>query len=445
MPSLCVRIHGVWYNLEHFAAVHPGGTRNLLLASGRDATAMFESHHTLMNRVYIDTVLARHRMANQDMQTLEEAAGIDTASDDFDWTETPFSREVKSEVRTYFQQLARSRGISVRHAIKATPPRWWMWGTLGVLYIAAVSQLIKGTLWGLFAAPVMAFIFGFSTFHETTHFALSPWPRLDQFLSYFFPFCSSPLSWQIQHVVGHHAYTNLSHRDPDVLHAPHVWRYHPDTPWEKAYLWQANVCNVITAWAVALVAGLTYENEKRMHRTRMYNEVVPLPPLSAARWSAHLATRIMTFVTMLGWPFALLHRHSLWYRLAFAVVPWLMVSLLFMANSQLTHLGHDAIRARHRGWYEHQVLTSQNFGSPTLFYLILSGGLCNQIEHHLFPTVNMCHYAAIQPIVQRLCRKYGIRYTNFPGYREAFASYFRHNSEMAFGSVQSETIEGRLF
>ena len=37
------RIRGEWYNLQSFD--HPGGPVAISLAMGRDATALFESHH----------------------------------------------------------------------------------------------------------------------------------------------------------------------------------------------------------------------------------------------------------------------------------------------------------------------------------------------------------------------------------------------------------------
>jgi fatty acid desaturase len=42
-----------------------------------------------------------------------------------------------------------------------------------------------------------------------------------------------------------------------------------------------------------------------------------------------------------------------------------------------------------------------------------TGGLNYQIEHHLFPRICSTHYPTIQPIVRRIARKHGVRYTSY--------------------------------
>jgi fatty acid desaturase len=60
-------------------------------------------------------------------------------------------------------------------------------------------------------------------------------------------------------------------------------------------------------------------------------------------------------------------------------------------------------------WAELQVKTTANFCSRSLFWNFVSGGLSNQIEHHLFPSTCHVHYTAIAPIVQKTCEEFGIK------------------------------------
>ena len=46
-----------------------------------------------------------------------------------------------------------------------------------------------------------------------------------------------------------------------------------------------------------------------------------------------------------------------------------------------------------------QIATSSNVGGSLLCHL--NGGLNYQIEHHLFPRVNHCHYPLIAPVVRQ--------------------------------------------
>jgi hypothetical protein len=65
-------------------------------------------------------------------------------------------------------------------------------------------------------------------------------------------------------------------------------------------------------------------------------------------------------------------------------------------------------------WAELQVKTTANFCSRSPFWNFISGGLSNQIEHHLFPSTCHVHYPAISPIVKKTCEEFGIKYHPFP-------------------------------
>ena len=54
--------------------------------------------------------------------------------------------------------------------------------------------------------------------------------------------------------------------------------------------------------------------------------------------------------------------------------------------------------------YDKQCATSSNLAGWWLCQL--NGGLNYQIEHHLFPGMNHCHYPTIAPIVRYVCKKF---------------------------------------
>jgi NADPH-dependent stearoyl-CoA 9-desaturase len=64
-------------------------------------------------------------------------------------------------------------------------------------------------------------------------------------------------------------------------------------------------------------------------------------------------------------------------------------------------------------WYLRQMLGTANFDAgPVLAFM--SGNLCYQIEHHLFPDLPSNRYAEIARRVRALCDKYDIPYTTGP-------------------------------
>ena len=61
-------------------------------------------------------------------------------------------------------------------------------------------------------------------------------------------------------------------------------------------------------------------------------------------------------------------------------------------------------------WYLRQMLGSANFhAGPVMAFM--SGNLCYQIEHHLFPDLPSNRYAEISVRVRELCDKYDLPYT----------------------------------
>ena len=64
----------------------------------------------------------------------------------------------------------------------------------------------------------------------------------------------------------------------------------------------------------------------------------------------------------------------------------------------------------HPEWYLRQMLGSANFHAGPLM-AFMSGNLCYQIEHHLFPDLPSNRYAEISERVKALCEKYDLPYT----------------------------------
>jgi NADPH-dependent stearoyl-CoA 9-desaturase len=74
-------------------------------------------------------------------------------------------------------------------------------------------------------------------------------------------------------------------------------------------------------------------------------------------------------------------------------------------------------------WYLRQMLGSANFhAGPVMAFM--SGNLCYQIEHHLFPDLPSNRYAEIGERVRELCEKYDLPYTTGPLLRQYSQSFW---------------------
>lgn len=112
--------------------------------------------------------------------------------------------------------------------------------------------------------------------------------------------------------------------------------------------------------------------------------------------------------------------------LFFSFYPVFVFSLLFMINTQITHIHENTAHSASSDWYKHQILTATNHSVYSSWAFHFSGGLNFQIEHHLFPNVNHEHLPEISHIVKRLCKQFRIPYIQHSGFGEAFSSFYDH-------------------
>jgi len=211
----------------------------------------------------------------------------------------------------HFTPEAERRGISVRQATKATPARWAMIVGLMGAFFATLPAYAGGAWWALVATPVLAWVVIANYWHDGLHFSLSCDWRVNATLPYLFPWLSSPWLWYghasssaavvlfrcllhrppsatthgatqraypvcvrnntrrpslaryHQHVIGHHCYTNVAHKDPDLAHAPQLMREHESIKWRPTHATQESWSRVLLVWSVAVGAGLQVRRCRR--------------------------------------------------------------------------------------------------------------------------------------------------------------------------------------
>ena len=490
LPTHPVRIHGSWYDASRFT--HPGGPVALQLGVGRDATVLFHAHHPLTDARRLQQLLAGMRVADAAAQAALDRAYPDALVPlpegyDFDLRAAaqrlglgpggaapspvdPFEADVKALVADYLAGEARRRGISPREAAKQPPERWALFWLLGALaLLGGVLPLYLGWPPAVLLGPTLLWVWQVNFFHDAAHFSISSDWRVNALLSYLAPWFSSPLEWYHQHVIGHHIYTNVPERDPDLYHSRLLWRFQRASKWLPAHAvmeWTTPLIWAVAVPSLALVRPLT------TRLSMSYNDCVRLWAVSPARLALHLLGRAATAAFVWGWPFAAFagRGYPLSTMLLFSLAPYPVFSLWFMLCSQINHHSVETSEARNANWYRHQVLTSQDVAPQSFLAFIVTGGLNLQIEHHLFPAVNHWHLRALQPKVrggwrprvrvraraslplplplpllshvhsrrpsrgpqvQALCKKHGVHYPISVSFAEAVGKIWAHMHELA--------------
>ncbi|WP_043656333.1 fatty acid desaturase family protein [Nocardia thailandica] len=214
--------------------------------------------------------------------------------------------------------------------------------------------------------------------------------------------------WRRAHNYSHHTYTNVLGKDEDLGFG--ILRMTRDEQWRPVHLIQP-LANLLLAatfeWGIALH---DWKIEKEITRTPIYQIDSEPNILFARKISTQVAKDFVLYPALTGraWKSTLEANatanlvRNLW---AYAVI--------FCGHfpDGAEKFTVEQLEGETQGeWYLRQMLGSANFSAgPAMAFM--SGNLCYQIEHHLFPDLPSNRYAEVAVQVRALCEKYDLPYT----------------------------------
>lgn len=74
----------------------------------------------------------------------------------------------------------------------------------------------------------------------------------------------------------------------------------------------------------------------------------------------------------------------------------------------------------------------------------ISGGLNHQIEHHLFPAMNIYLYPFISEIVEKTCQEFNLPYNNYETFAEAYVDMISYLKAMGQESFTPQSFKSQL-
>ncbi|MQY20007.1 fatty acid desaturase family protein [Nocardia macrotermitis] len=214
--------------------------------------------------------------------------------------------------------------------------------------------------------------------------------------------------WKRAHNYSHHTYTNVLGKDDDLGFG--ILRMTRDEQWRPIHLIQP---------LANLVLAATFEWGIALHDLKAEKEQLGVPPMQVlsepnkafARKAGRQVAKDFVFYPALsgpGWKRTMQANatanllRNLW---AYAVI--------FCGHfpDGAEKFTEEQFASETRGeWYLRQMLGSANFtAGPAMAFM--SGNLCYQIEHHLFPDIPSSRYPEISVQVRELCDKYDLPYT----------------------------------
>jgi NADPH-dependent stearoyl-CoA 9-desaturase len=219
---------------------------------------------------------------------------------------------------------------------------------------------------------------------------------------------SPTVHWKKSHNYIHHKYTNVVGLDDDIGYG--IMRLTRDQRWEK---WMIGnpvynfLLGTLFEWGVALHGVETTKwrkGEKTMGEMRkdlriigkkvgkqVGKDYIVFPALAGRNWKHTLGANAVANLIRNYWSY-------------------MVIFCGHFPDGAEKFTKEEFEQETHAEWYLRQMLGSANFhAGPTMAFM--SGNLCYQIEHHLFPDLPSNRYAEIAQRVQALCEKYDLPYT----------------------------------
>jgi fatty acid desaturase len=227
--------------------------------------------------------------------------------------------------------------------------------------------------------------------------------------------------WKHSHNFVHHKYTNVVGLDSDVGYGiMRVTRDHRWAPWMIGNPVYNLLLGTLFQWGVALHHVETDKIRKkektwaearkdlRIMGTKMGKQAgkdyIIYPALSGSNWKHTLKANAIANLIRNYWSY--------------------MVIFCGHFPDGAEKFTRESFEEETRGeWYLRQMLGSANFNAGPIM-AFMSGNLCYQIEHHMFPDLPSNRYAEIGVRVRALCEKYDLPYTTGPILRQYWQSFW---------------------
>lgn len=302
------------------------------------------------------------------------------------------------------------------------------------LYLIPFILILTVSMPGIFIIPLsilagigMAGI-GMSVMHDAAHGSSSKSKWLNNLLSStIYMIGGSVFTWNIQHNVKHHTFTNIDGYDEDIG-TKAIIRLSNSAPLKKIHRFQ--YIYAFFFYTLMTIAKLVND----FHQLLDYNKK-GLTKQQNGKPKGELAKLIIYktayMLLFLGLPI-LISGFSWWLVILGFLVMHLTAGGIMSIIFQMAHIAEEVEQPLpnidgniENEWAIHELHTTANFAKNNRILGWYIGGLNFQIEHHLFPNICHIHYRKISSIVEKTAHEFGLNYNMAPTFGAAVASHTR--------------------
>lgn len=421
-PEDCwVIVHEKVYDVTSFVPRHPGGNM-IWVKAGGDCTQLFDSYHPLRSQATLDKYY---------IGELERVPGdedkIITYNDDM--KKGKFYMDCKVAVERWFKDNKKDPRVHPEMYIKSFVILAGVAVCHYCSFFLTTSFLVSAVfaaLHGMWKAEI-----GVSIQHDANHGAYGKSRTFLHAMQLTLDAAgASSFMWRQQHVVGHHAYTNVDGIDPDIRCAPEkdIRRVNEHQPHEAYHPLQ----HIYLALAYGL---LSFKSCFADDFNAYFSGRIGWVKVAKFTWGEALAF----WGSKAAWAFYYLYLpakysvHDKYTVCALITITefitgWLLAFMFQVAHvvGEVRFFKLDKKSRLNLGWGESQLYSSADFAHGSKFWTHFSGGLNYQVAHHLFPGVCHCYYPDIAPVIMKVAKEHGLEYCVYPTFWSALAAHFRH-------------------
>lgn len=333
-----------------------------------------------------------------------------------------FFDELKEEVNKYFLKNNFKRTGNYKIYLKSAVFLLLTFFTYALLLMGIFSTWASIGLC-IFLGTMLAGI-GFNIMHDGAHGSYSSNKWLNEMMGYSLNLIGGNVFiWKNKHNLNHHSYTNIEGLDDDINIEP----------------WIRTNCNQPRHWyhryqhVYGLVLyGITYVYWVFVNDFKKYfSKKIADTDLEVMNLKEHVIFWVskLVYVTL----FLLIPMVKLgvlqtlvgYFIMAF--VCGFIIGVVF----QLAHVIEEAAfpvpsgdsKKLEQEWVLHQIATTVNFAVKNRAIFWLTGGLNFQVVHHIFPKISHVHYRAINEVIRATCKKFQVKYTEYPSFWSALRSH----------------------
>lgn len=338
-----------------------------------------------------------------------------------------FLQVLRRRVDGYFESTGRSKRDSPRMYFKTATILCWFFGAYFLLLFAAHSWWLIVPLAMILGLALAAI--GFNIQHDGAHKAYSDHQWVNRIMALMLDLMGgSSYMWDWKHNSIHHTYTNITGHDDDIdlgflarlsPHQRQFWFHRV----QGIYLW--------ILYGFMAIKWHLFDDFYQLATGRIGAKKIPRP--KGLDLAVFIVGKVLFFSMALVIPVLL---HPILAVLAVYAIAAFVSGVVLSIVFQLAHCVEGAafpmpvssvVGPAHMptSWAVHEVQTTVDFARENRLLGWFVGGLNFQIEHHLFPKICHVRYPEISPIVEEVCREFGVRYTAHRSFVAAIASHYR--------------------